>query len=393
MTWPEVALAGQEQRHELVLQGKVVQERVEKDGLDENIFKLDKLNFLQISQAKLSILPDTLGSLKNLTSLVLKGNNLEAIPTTLNSLTKLKLLDLSLNKISSIPPIPSLTELTTLNLSLNVFSGVFHVEGVQNCQKLSLVDLSANTLTSLGNLQEHKLEHLAEVVSKQNKLESLSHEILENWPVIKKLDLSQNCLTAVPGQLGEICKLKELSLVENPLADNRLRKMCSQKGTKSVLDYVKNNCTKVGGGEKQEKGKGKKNKKGRKDSVEVDELCDILTVASLKDDMPEIVATESVKEVSLEILSGIIIMLSILPGQTLHCLLFHHWSRPGGGETEEVSQSSDQVRVIQCHFLFLCKFLGFIRLSVTIVIWPPLPHMTCPRCRAPSFTPPSSPRN
>lgn len=297
MTWPEVALAGQEQRHELVLQGKVVQERVEKDGLDENIFKLDKLNFLQISQAKLSILPDTLGSLKNLTSLVLKGNNLEAIPTTLNSLTKLKLLDLSLNKISSIPPIPSLTELTTLNLSLNVFSGVFHVEGVQNCQKLSLVDLSANTLTSLGNLQEHKLEHLAEVVSKQNKLESLSHEILENWPVIKKLDLSQNCLTAVPGQLGEICKLKELSLVENPLADNRLRKMCSQKGTKSVLDYVKNNCTKVGGGEKQEKGKGKKNKKGRKDSVEVDELCDILTVASLKDDMPEIVATESVKEV------------------------------------------------------------------------------------------------
>jgi len=38
------------------------------------------------------------------------------------------------------------------------------------------------------------LEHLAEVVAKQNKIESLSHEIPDNWPVIKKLDLAQNCL-------------------------------------------------------------------------------------------------------------------------------------------------------------------------------------------------------
>ena len=41
-------------------------------------------------------------------------------------------------------------------------------EGIKNCQKQSLVDLTANTLTSLGHLQEHKLEHLAEVVAKQN---------------------------------------------------------------------------------------------------------------------------------------------------------------------------------------------------------------------------------
>ena len=290
-------MAGQEHRHELVLQGKVVQERVEKEGLDENIFKLDKLNFLQISQAKLTSLPDTLGSLTNLTSLVLKGNNLTSIPSSLNNLTKLKLLDLSLNSLSSLPPIPSMTELTTLNLSINQFSGQLQLDGIEHCQKLSLVDLTANTLSSLGDLQAHKLEHLAEVVAKQNKIETLSHLLVENWPVIKKLDLAQNCLKEVPGELGEITKLKELNLVDNPLADNRLRKMCGQKGTKSVLDYIKSNCSKVGGGEKQEKGKGKKNKKGRKDSAEMNELCDTLTVTSLRSDMPEIVASDSVKEV------------------------------------------------------------------------------------------------
>ena len=73
--------------------------------------------------------------------------------------------------------------------------------------------------------------------------------------------------------------------------------MCGQKGTKSVMDYVKSNCRKVGDGEKVEKGKGKKNKKGRKDSAEMNELCDTLTVTSLKEDFPEIVASESVKEV------------------------------------------------------------------------------------------------
>ena len=122
--WAEVALASQEQRHELVLEGKEVQERVEKKGLDVNIFKLDKLNFLRISQAKLASLPDTLGCLVNLTSLVLKGNSLTGIPTSLNNLTKLKLLDLSLNSLSSLPPIHNLIELSTLNLYQCLLWGV-----------------------------------------------------------------------------------------------------------------------------------------------------------------------------------------------------------------------------------------------------------------------------
>ena len=45
MMWPEVETAEREQRHELVLQGKTVAERVDKnDGaVDEKIFSLVKL--------------------------------------------------------------------------------------------------------------------------------------------------------------------------------------------------------------------------------------------------------------------------------------------------------------------------------------------------------------
>merc|ERR1712013_41727 len=90
----------------------------------------------------------------------------------------------------------------------------------------------------------------------------------------------------VPGELGDCIKLKELSLVENPLSDTRLKKMAAQKGTKSVLDYIRANCPKAGGeggggGGKGGKGKGKKGKGKNRASPEpedkeVDRLVDNL---------------------------------------------------------------------------------------------------------------------
>ena len=102
----EVALAGKDQRHRLVLEGKGVQERVENGGLDINIFNL------QISQAKLDSLPDTLGCLDNLTGA--QGQQSCWHPH----------LDLSSNSLSSPPPIPNFIELKTLNLSRCLLWGV-----------------------------------------------------------------------------------------------------------------------------------------------------------------------------------------------------------------------------------------------------------------------------
>ena len=80
---------------------------------------------------------------------------------------------------------------------------------------------------------------------------------------------------------GEMTKFKELNLVNNP----------SQKSTKSVIDVDHRNCSKVGGW--------KKNTKGRKDTMEMNELSGTLTVTSLRPDMSEVVASDSVKEVRI----------------------------------------------------------------------------------------------
>ena len=117
------------------------------------------------------------------------------------------------------------------------------------------------------------------------------------------MDLSHNNLKEVDGSLGKIPKLKELNLVNNPLKDNRLRKLCEQKGTKAVLDYIKAHSGKEGKG----KGGGKGGKKGKKAGKqveadeevedEVDELSNTLRILSFSEDFPEILVSDLVKEV------------------------------------------------------------------------------------------------
>ena len=51
---------------------------------------LVRLNFLEMSNSHLNVLPNTLGKLVQLTSLVLKGNKLTSLPESLNSLTKVR---------------------------------------------------------------------------------------------------------------------------------------------------------------------------------------------------------------------------------------------------------------------------------------------------------------
>ena len=94
-------------------------------------------------------------------------------------------------------------------------------------------------------------------------------------------------------------RLQELSLVNNPLKDNRLRKMCEQKGTKAVLDYIKANSGKEG------KGGGKGGKKGKKGGKQLDteeveevgELLNTLSILSFSEEYPEILVSDLVREV------------------------------------------------------------------------------------------------
>jgi hypothetical protein len=315
MTWEEVITAKKENRRELVLSGKLLTERIEaaKGVIDSFVFKLEALNFLDLSvSAKVTVIPAEIAKLVNLTSLVMNNNAIAVIPgEAIAKLTKLKVLDLSGNKIDSVPAeIAKLDKLTTLNLSMNGISSMPELTGTP---QLAHLDCSSNQITDLDFFCKSAtaLSLLADISVAKNKVEIMPNEI-SLLIAIKKLDLSENALKAVPGELADCAKMKELNLKENPFTDNRLKKMVAQKGTKAVLDYVRQNIPKEtasgggGGGGGGKGGKGKKGKKGKKNSIskedeeddedDLEMLSDLLDVVHMKDDSVKVVVEDIVKD-------------------------------------------------------------------------------------------------
>ena len=318
--WEEVEKARKDKRREFVLSGKVLEERMRSsNGVDPSVFELTSLNFLDLSWcAGLSAIPEEMGNLAGLTSLIMNNNAIEEIPQVLGKLVKLKVLDLSSNKVATVPSeVAKLPALTTLNLSMNQISSMPVLEGAL---QLARVDVANNKIANLGFICDcaSALSLLAEVNASGNAIETIPKEIAV-LASLKKLDLSKNSLRALPGELADCVKVKELVLSDNPFADNRLKKMVAQKGTKSVMDYVRQNCSKESGSGGKS-AKGKKGKKGKKNSVsrdaeeedDMESLADMIDVMHMKGDSPTVeVDLEAVAEVRPYIVCCIVRQLDL----------------------------------------------------------------------------------
>lgn len=203
--WPEISLAKTEKRHELVLSGKPISERIAKDGLDLSLFSLDSLNYLKISETTLTGIPDEIQKLTNLQSLVLYSNKFEEINEHIFQLDKLKVLDLSRNNIKNVPAsIANLTQIVSVNLSSN---NIENFPPLTKNSKLSVLDLSSNKLVKFPDICYQELSSLAEVKLNNNEIDEIPCNI-NVLPALKTLDLSSNKINTVPGELACCNKLK-----------------------------------------------------------------------------------------------------------------------------------------------------------------------------------------
>jgi hypothetical protein len=163
-------------------------------------------------EKKLVNLPDSIGKLKQLTSLKLSYNQLTSLPASLGQLTQLQMLDLSSNQLTSLPAsLGQLTQLTELDLSSNQLTSL--PASLGQLTQLTELDLSINQLTtlpeSLGQFTQLKkfLFHINPIVrlpKSLGKLQSLETLIF--------YDLK---LTELPETLGDLSKLDTL-FIETP---------------------------------------------------------------------------------------------------------------------------------------------------------------------------------
>jgi Leucine-rich repeat (LRR) protein len=304
--WPEVERAKTENRHELVLGGNEITERLNKEGLDPGIFDLTGLNFLDVHETSLDAVPDQISKLSNLQSLVLHTNKLQDINKNITKLEKLKLLDLSRNQLNQVPEeIDNLSNIVTFNFNYNCLE-VF--PKLMKTHKLTVLDLSNNKLKAFPDICCQELSNLSEVKLGDNEIEAIPVEI-SNLPLVKVLELGKNKIKTVPGELADCTKLKGgwficflffcklffivLDLKNNPISDRRLLKLIDQCRTKQIIDYVKAHCPKTKVKTPDQKSKNKTDNES--DSDEGD-FKHVIRVHYAKDNT-RVVINESVKSV------------------------------------------------------------------------------------------------
>ncbi|CAH8542229.1 unnamed protein product [Schistosoma guineensis] len=229
--WGIVSTALQEGRHELVVSGKEISEMIETVGLDQRIYDLKKLNFLEISHTCLEFLSDDISKLSNLAQLCLTSNMLEAVPSSLGSLHCLRSLDLSFNNISMIPDIFNhLPNLSSLILSGNKIQNIPSVQGLKSLHEFSA---SKNQLTLLPEGIE-LLTNLAVLDVSYNNISNLPKDLF-NLSSLKSANFSENSLTDFPANIHRCRKLNVLKIHGNPFKDNRLKRLSVDEHSPTAL--------------------------------------------------------------------------------------------------------------------------------------------------------------
>ena len=198
-SWPEIYVAIKENRHELVLSGGEISEKISAKGIDPTLFTVQGLNYLKISHTCLDNLPDEIQNLQNLTNLVLDLNKLKSLPKSIGKLTKLKVLDCSMNSIENVPEeFENLPQLSTLNLSSNLIDNL-------PCQKLnaklSVLDLSHNKFETFPDICYSELVHLAEVRLHNNEIKEIPSNIFL-LSSLKVFDIANNKITGISKNLN-----------------------------------------------------------------------------------------------------------------------------------------------------------------------------------------------
>lgn len=211
------------------------------EQLPEELGHLLSLESLCLSSNKLTALPPTIGLLSALQRLNLQNNRLQRVPLEIGALVNLRELNVSWNEIVDLPEeIGCLSSLRQLNLSHNRLTHLPEAivlwqsietlscshnwfttpltASLRELRTLQYLDLSHNQLTHVEPCV-YELEHLEVLNLASNQIEFLPREMADKCQHrLKKLDLYNNKLGALPVEMAQLLpKLELFSIERNPM--------------------------------------------------------------------------------------------------------------------------------------------------------------------------------
>lgn len=156
-----------------------------------------RLKKLNLSENKLSTIPDSIGKLKALTTLHLYDNHLQEIPQSLTNLNNLTWLNVGKNEITTIPGY------------------------ITNLKKIQILSLSGNKIKEIPEFIQ-KLNKLKEIHLNYNEIEEIP-EFIGNITSLTQILLSNNQIKCIPQSIENLKDLKILNLSDN----QALTKLCN----------------------------------------------------------------------------------------------------------------------------------------------------------------------
>uniref|UniRef100_A0A8R1HHC1 Leucine-rich repeat-containing protein 58 n=1 Tax=Caenorhabditis japonica TaxID=281687 RepID=A0A8R1HHC1_CAEJA len=180
------------------------------------------VSVLDVSFNSLSALPEDIGQLTNLTSLIARNNLLEHLPKSMQFLERIENLYLSGNHFEYFPPvIMALRRLKTLHIGGNHISELPYT--ISTLESLTVLYLGGNRLreipASIGCL--YQLENLGLC---DNVLETIP-STLGDLHYLETLSLHNNRLRTLPTDILNLRRLQQLSLRNNPLVHSFVHNM------------------------------------------------------------------------------------------------------------------------------------------------------------------------
>ncbi|MEH2023356.1 leucine-rich repeat protein [Nostoc sp.] len=202
--------------------------------LPEAIASLTQLQQLDLNNNELTELPEAIASLTQLQQLNLDNNQLTELPEAIASLTQLQSLNLDNNQLTELPEaIASLTQLQSLYLNNNQLTQL--PEAIASLTQLQLLYLDNNQLTQLPEAIA-SLTQLQLLYLNNNQLTQLP-EAIASLTQLQQLSLNNNQLTQLPEAIASLTQLQQLSLNNNPL--NPDLAAAYKQGTEAVLQYLR----------------------------------------------------------------------------------------------------------------------------------------------------------
>jgi len=183
--------AAEEKHHHMVLLGQGISRVLKSTGTDWNLFKLNGLNYLSITQTSLPGLSIDIGLLTELVTLIVHSNKIRDLPPTISNLVNLQMLDCSRNLLMLCPEeLGDLPKLKVLNLASNRLMAVPSM-----CKNIALtvLNLGSNKLDSFPDVCYKELVCLSELYVNDNKIQDIPSTI-SNLSALKVLDLKYNLL-------------------------------------------------------------------------------------------------------------------------------------------------------------------------------------------------------